>query len=142
VPGVNVTAMPSATGGSSGSKADEGVDAFTHRPDLRPAPVRTTSQRDHEMSLRAAAVAQILRVKIERGDYRQGVRLPSQAEMSETLGVGMRAIGKAIAELKATGHVEIRPYFGMFVRPREHWRTTPKTGPSGDQDSRPGSPRA
>lgn len=87
----------------------------------------------------AEAIAQIIRCRIESGELRFGLRLPSQREMAAEHGVADRVITQAIRMLRDTGHVETKPrgqgvrLQASYVREPEHWNT-PQTGPSGESD--------
>ncbi|MGA8943454.1 MAG: GntR family transcriptional regulator [Thermoactinomyces sp.] len=61
-------------------------------------------------------VMDIIRKKIEQGEYSSGERLPSERVMSEQLGVSRATIRTSLLRLQAEGLVDIFPRSGVFVR--------------------------
>ena len=60
-----------------------------------------------------------LRMRIVRGDWRPGDRLPSERQLSEQLGMSRASVREAIRGLEATGVVDVRHGQGVFVRSSE-----------------------
>lgn len=60
-------------------------------------------------------LADTLRSRLARGDFKPGDRLPSEAHLSETYGVSRTVIREAIAALRADGLVEPRQGSGVYV---------------------------
>jgi DNA-binding GntR family transcriptional regulator len=66
-------------------------------------------------------VVRIIRDRIMSGEYQPGRRIPSQSEMADELGVPSRAVGLAIADLRASGYLSTLPHKGSYTRPPECW---------------------
>jgi len=62
-------------------------------------------------------VAKAILSRIATGELRPGDKLPSQRELSTTLGVGMSAIREAVQRLQALNVIEAEHGTGMRVRP-------------------------
>jgi GntR family transcriptional regulator, transcriptional repressor for pyruvate dehydrogenase complex len=60
-------------------------------------------------------LARRIRASIQRGDYRQGDRLPPIMEMAKHFGVGHPTIREALKKLETLGVVEIRHGSGVYV---------------------------
>jgi GntR family transcriptional repressor for pyruvate dehydrogenase complex len=61
------------------------------------------------------SLARRIRGLIQKGDYRQGDRLPSIMEMARRFGVGHPTIREALKKLETMGVVEIRHGSGVYV---------------------------
>lgn len=57
------------------------------------------------------------------GELKPGERLPSEREMSESMGVSRASVREALTALEAIGIVDIRPGEGTFVRETTHFET-------------------
>jgi len=62
-------------------------------------------------------IVDALRESVIRGEYREGARLPSEAELVRRFGVARMTIVKAFKELEQSGLVVRRPGSGTFVAP-------------------------
>ena len=63
-----------------------------------------------------------LRDRIRDGDYRPGVRIPSQAEMAEEFHVSGRTIAMVCGRnCRARGYLWTLPHKGSYARPSDHW---------------------
>jgi GntR family transcriptional repressor for pyruvate dehydrogenase complex len=62
----------------------------------------------------ASIVDQIIH-SIQRGDYRQGERLPTEPELCATFGVGRNSLREAVRFLELAGVLEVRQGEGTFV---------------------------
>ncbi len=60
-------------------------------------------------------LAQRIRSMIQKGDYKQGDRLPPIMEMARRFGVGHPTIREALKKLETMGFVEIRHGSGVYV---------------------------
>jgi GntR family transcriptional repressor for pyruvate dehydrogenase complex len=60
-------------------------------------------------------LAQRIRAMIQKGDYKQGDRLPPIMEMARRFGVGHPTIREALKKLETMGFVEIRHGSGVYV---------------------------
>jgi GntR family transcriptional regulator len=60
-------------------------------------------------------IADDLRSRIERGEYRPGSRLPTKAELMTQHHVAVNTVERAIEELRRAGLVETAQGAGMFV---------------------------
>ena len=60
-------------------------------------------------------VVDALRSRILAGEYKPGVKLPSEISLSETFGVGRSTIREVLRTLQAMGYVELKPSRGAFV---------------------------
>lgn len=60
-------------------------------------------------------LAAIIRIQIERGKLERGQQLPSLLELSETYGVSLSTVRKAIGLLKDEGLVVSVGGYGTFV---------------------------
>lgn len=60
-------------------------------------------------------VAQLLREKIERGDFAVGAKLPAEGRMALQLGVSRTVVREAVSRLKSDGLLESRQGSGVFV---------------------------
>ncbi|WP_126979294.1 FadR/GntR family transcriptional regulator [Frigidibacter oleivorans] len=56
-----------------------------------------------------------IRGEIEKGRYRPGDRLPSEAQMTQEFGVSRTVVREAVAALRSEGLVEARQGAGVFV---------------------------
>lgn len=63
-------------------------------------------------------LADILRARIEGGEWRAGARLPSGADLAHEYGVGIDSVRDAMRLLREGGLVETRRPQGSFVRER------------------------
>lgn len=61
-------------------------------------------------------IADDLRAKIERGDYRPGDQIPTKAELMAEWGVALNTVARAVSELQLAGWVETQQGRGSFVR--------------------------
>jgi GntR family transcriptional regulator len=61
-------------------------------------------------------IAEIIRSRIESGEYPQGSRIPTESEMVETWEVARTTARRAIALLRDQGLVETVPQRGTYVR--------------------------
>ncbi|MDE3240999.1 MAG: phosphonate metabolism transcriptional regulator PhnF, partial [Paracoccaceae bacterium] len=61
------------------------------------------------------SIAGTLRTEIGRGHYRQGDRLPTEAELAARFGVNRHTVRRALADLAAAGLVHARRGAGVFV---------------------------
>jgi GntR family transcriptional regulator len=64
-------------------------------------------------------VARDVRSRILQGDYADGRRLPTEAELSERHGVSRQTVRRAFQDLVAEGMVYRVPGRGTFVQPRD-----------------------
>lgn len=64
-----------------------------------------------------------LKEMIFRGELKPGERLPSEREMSESMGVSRASVREALTALEAIGIVDIRPGEGTFVRQTSNFET-------------------
>lgn len=60
-------------------------------------------------------VGESLRLAIQSGQYAPGDKLPSEVELTETLGVSRTVVREAVAALRSDGLVEVRQGAGIFV---------------------------
>src|ERR1700761_9042334 len=60
-------------------------------------------------------LAQRIRAMIQKGEYKQGDRLPPIMEMAKRFGVGHPTIREALKKLETMGFVEIRHGSGVYV---------------------------
>lgn len=60
-------------------------------------------------------VGENLRAAIRGGQYAPGDKLPSEVELTETLGVSRTVVREAVAALRSDGLVEVRQGAGIFV---------------------------
>lgn len=67
----------------------------------------------------AGEVAKQLRQLIEHGGYSSGDRLPSEAQLTERLGVSRNVLREALGRLESLGMVRVRRGHGMFVGDRD-----------------------
>src|SRR5215213_2089601 len=77
----------------------------TERDAIRPLAKETLADR----------LARQIRGLIQRGDYKQGDRLPPIMEMARRFGVGHPTIREALKKLETMGFVEIRHGSGVYV---------------------------
>lgn len=63
-----------------------------------------------------AQIADLLRDRIEKGTYAPGSLMPSEPELATELGVSRVTVNRAIALLRAAGHVKVRRGSGTVVR--------------------------
>lgn len=61
-------------------------------------------------------LANILRTKIEAGEYLPGRAIPSRKTLMQTYELGHLTVGRALDALKAEGLIEYAPGRGMFVK--------------------------
>ena len=61
-------------------------------------------------------IAEIIRSRIESGEYPKGFRIPTESEMVETWEVARTTARRAIALLRDQGLVETVPQRGTYVR--------------------------
>ncbi|MDE3079773.1 MAG: phosphonate metabolism transcriptional regulator PhnF [Paracoccaceae bacterium] len=64
------------------------------------------------------SIAEALRAEIARGHYRQGDRLPTEAELAARFGVNRHTVRRALADLAEAGLVHARRGAGVFVAAR------------------------
>ncbi len=84
-------------------------------------------------------VADDLRDRIRRGEWAQGDRMPSRAQLAREYGVGRNVTQRAVDLLIVEGLVEGRAGSGTFVRrPRERRRMVRAGGVGGGGPFRPG----
>jgi GntR family transcriptional repressor for pyruvate dehydrogenase complex len=57
-----------------------------------------------------------LRDLIARGELKPGQKLPSEREMSESMGVSRASVREALTAMEAIGILDIRPGEGTFVK--------------------------
>jgi DNA-binding GntR family transcriptional regulator len=67
-------------------------------------------------------LADILRSKVTAGEWEPGRNLPSEADLGSEYGISLATVRRALAVLRAEGHVESVP--GMPWRVRERGETT------------------
>lgn len=60
-------------------------------------------------------VAQLLREKVDRGDFAVGTKLPAEGRMAQQLGVSRTVVREAVSRLKSDGLLESRQGSGVFV---------------------------
>jgi DNA-binding GntR family transcriptional regulator len=63
-------------------------------------------------------VAAILRERIDSGQYRPGLRLPSINDLVQEFGVARTTAGKALRLLETDGVAEVSPGMGYYVKRR------------------------
>lgn len=63
-------------------------------------------------------IAGDIRAKIESGEYKADVALPSIGKLAEQYGVATGTIQKALRILKEQGLIETGPAYGTFVADR------------------------
>ena len=61
-------------------------------------------------------IAEIIRSRIESGEYPQGSRIPTESEIVETWEVARTTARRAIAFLREQGLIETVPQRGSYVR--------------------------
>jgi GntR family transcriptional regulator len=61
-------------------------------------------------------IAEILRSRIESGEYAKGTRIPTESEIVETWEVARTTARRAIALLREQGVIETVPQRGSYVR--------------------------
>lgn len=61
-------------------------------------------------------IVEQLKDMMSQGDLKPGDKLPSEREMSESLGVSRASVREALTALEAIGILDIRPGEGTFVR--------------------------
>ncbi|MFG1945583.1 GntR family transcriptional regulator [Nonomuraea sp. NPDC048826] len=62
-------------------------------------------------------VANILRERIESGEYKRGVPLPSETAIVQEFGIARGTVRKVIAHLRDEGLIYTVPQIGSFVGP-------------------------
>jgi DNA-binding GntR family transcriptional regulator len=65
---------------------------------------------------RYAQIADELRARIERGDYKPGDQIPTKAELMAQWGVALNTVARAVTELQQAGLIETHQGLGSFVR--------------------------
>jgi GntR family transcriptional repressor for pyruvate dehydrogenase complex len=78
---------------------------------------------------RTSVIAEVMakiRGLVESGHLAPGVRLPSERELRESLGVGRSTVREAIRALEALGLLEVRQGRGIYVRNRSESLTQPR----------------
>lgn len=61
-------------------------------------------------------IAEIIRSRIESGEYRKGARIPTESEIVEMWEVARSTARRAIALLREQGLIETVPQRGSYVR--------------------------
>ena len=61
-------------------------------------------------------IAEILRSRIESGEYAKGARIPTESEIVDTWEVARTTARRAIALLREQGLIETVPQRGSYVR--------------------------
>ncbi len=61
-------------------------------------------------------IAEILRSRIESGEYPKGTRIPTESEIVDTWEVARTTARRAIALLREQGLIETIPQRGSYVR--------------------------
>ncbi len=61
-------------------------------------------------------IAEILRSRIESGEYPKGTRIPTESEIVDTWEVARTTARRAIALLREQGFIETVPQRGSYVR--------------------------
>jgi GntR family transcriptional regulator len=61
-------------------------------------------------------IAEIIRSRIESGEYAKGTRIPTESEIVETWEVARSTARRAIALLREQGFIETVPQRGSYVR--------------------------
>jgi GntR family transcriptional regulator len=61
-------------------------------------------------------IAEILRSRIESGEYPKGMRIPTESEIVDTWEVARTTARRAIALLRKQGLIETVPQRGSYVR--------------------------
>lgn len=69
-----------------------------------------------EANTAVSAVAKRMLEIFTRGDIEPGTRLPSERQLSMSLGVGRSAVREALAALEILGIVDVRPGSGTYLR--------------------------
>jgi len=69
-------------------------------------------------------VVEIIRERIERGEWKPRRRIPSQNELAVELNVSRQVIARATADLRQRGYLWTLPHKGSYARPPEDWRRT------------------
>lgn len=66
-------------------------------------------------------IVDALGARIVGGEFGEGVQLPTEPQLAESLGASRLLIREAMKALEAKGLVSIRPRTGTRVRPRQEW---------------------
>lgn len=74
--------------------------------------------------------AQTLQRQILSGTYRPGEMLPSQRELSESMGISRASLREALSMLEALGFIRSVPGKGTLVAERQAGRVTPPPSPA------------
>src|SRR6266508_1601425 len=69
----------------------------------------------------SANVFEALLSDIVRGNYGPGARLPSERELSKTLGASRPTLREALRRLGEWGLIQVKRGSGVVVRPRRDW---------------------
>ncbi|MGI5274896.1 winged helix-turn-helix domain-containing protein [Nonomuraea sp. CA-218870] len=64
-------------------------------------------------------VADEIKRRIEAGQYSPGMPIPAERRLAEELGLSIKTIRRAVAELRDEGVLETLPQKGTFVVDRE-----------------------
>lgn len=86
-------------------------------------------------------IADQLREAIDRGRFREGEKLPSEAELVDHYGVSRMTVRNSFSILQGEGLVHAEHGKGVFVRPRPPYDGSPPTGSPAGIGSR-ASPRS
>jgi GntR family transcriptional regulator len=81
------------------------------------------------MTTKAYQVAQIMRERIEKGEWKPRRRIPSQGELATELSVSAHVVARAAAFLRSRGYLGTLLNKGSYVRPPEDWRKVPNEYP-------------
>jgi DNA-binding GntR family transcriptional regulator len=78
------------------------------------------------MTTKAYQVAQIMRERIEKGEWKPRRRIPSQGELATEFRVSAHVVARAAAFLRSRGYLWTLPHKGSYARPSEDWRGLPE----------------
>ncbi|WP_338082455.1 FadR/GntR family transcriptional regulator [Donghicola mangrovi] len=91
------------------------IDAAGHQDNLWPTSRRSDPIPTPARKTLVATLREVLRTKIEAGQYKPGDRLPSEAQLTREHAVSRTVVREAIAALRADGLVEPRQGSGVYV---------------------------
>jgi DNA-binding GntR family transcriptional regulator len=78
------------------------------------------------MTEREQHVAEMIRERIEQGEWQPRRRIPSQSELAEQFNVSLHVIARATADFRERGYLWTLPHKGSYARPPEDWRKVPE----------------
>lgn len=70
-------------------------------------------------------IAEMVRERIKRGDWKPGKRLPSHEDLANEFECSAHTVRRAIAILRDHGFVQVVPHKGTYVRQCDHWVDPP-----------------